>query len=80
MRKIPEACNWRLIVFAGSYATSSKEGLPQTLTPPPLMMEMVAIGLGPRPPLPVSLFCMMRTIITSRGVRVHLAKVQAMML
>ena len=56
MSKIPEACSWRLIVFAGSYATSSKEGLPQTLTHPPLMMEMVAIGLGLRPPPPSESF------------------------
>ena len=28
MRRIPEACSWRLIVFAGGYATSDREGLP----------------------------------------------------
>ena len=74
MRKIPEVCSWRLIVFVGSYAVNGGEGLPQILTPPLMMMEMVATGPSPRLPL-VSLFCMMRTIITSGGVRVHLAKV-----
>ena len=38
-----------------------------------LMMEMVVTGLGPGL-LPVSLFRMMRTVITNGGVRVHLAK------
>ena len=79
MRKIPEACSWRLIVFIGNYAASRREGLPQTLTPSLMIIEMVAIGLGPGLPL-VSLIRMMRTIITSGGVSVHLAKVRAMML
>ena len=43
------------------------------------MMEMVATGLGPGL-LPVSLFRMIKTVIISGGVRVHLAKVWAMML
>ena len=74
MRKIPEACNWRLTVFVGGYTTSDGEELPQTLTLLLLMMEMIATGLGPGL-LPVSLFRMMRTVITNEGVRVHLAKV-----
>ena len=73
MRKIPEACNWRLTVVGG-YTTSDGEELPQTLTLLLLMMEMIATGLGPEL-LPVSLFRMMRTVITNEGVRVHLAKV-----
>ena len=44
-----------------------------------MMMEMVAIGLGPGLLL-VSLFSMMRIVVISKGVRVHLAKVWAMML
>jgi len=28
MRKISEACNWRLIVFIGSYIANDGEGLP----------------------------------------------------
>ena len=73
MRKIPKACNWRLTVFVGGDATSDEEELPQTLTLLLLMMEMVVTGLGPGL-LPVSLFRMMRTVITNGGVRVHLAK------
>ena len=79
MRKIPEACSWRLIAFARSYAASGREGLPQTLTPPLMMIEMVATGPGLGLPS-VSLFRMIKTVITSRGVRVHLAKVRATML
>ena len=79
IRRIPEACNWRLTVFAGGYVASDGEGLPQILTLLLMMMEMVAIGPG-LGLLLVSLFCMMRTIITNGGVRVHLAKVWAMML
>ena len=78
MRRIPKACSWRLSVFAGGYAASDGEGLLQVLTLLLMTMEMVAIGLGPGL-LPMSLFCMMRTVITSGGVRVHLAKVWAMM-
>ena len=36
LRKIPEAYSWRLTVFAGGYAT------PQILTPPSMMMKVVA--------------------------------------
>ena len=79
IRKIPEACSSRLINFVGSYTTSRGERLLQTLTLSLMMMEMVAIGPSPRLPL-VSLFCMMSTVITSGGAKVHLAKVQAMML
>ena len=27
MRRIPEACSWRLIIFVGGYAISDGEGL-----------------------------------------------------
>ena len=68
MRKIPKACSWRLTVFAGGYATSNKEGLPQILAPFLTMMGTVATGPGPGL-LPVNLFCTMRTVITNKGVR-----------
>ena len=79
MREILEVCSWRLIVFTGGKVASDGEGLPQILAPLLMMMGMVATdpGLGL---LPVSLFRTMRTIITNGGVRIHLAKVQAMML
>ena len=74
MRKIPEACNWRLTVFAGGYAVSNREGLPQILAPLPMMIRMIVTGPGPRI-LPVSLFHAIRTVITNGGARAHLAKV-----
>ena len=79
MRKILEACSWRSTFFAGGYATSDGEGLHQILTPLLMMIEMVATSLSPGL-LPVSLFRTIRTVITNRGVRVHLAKVWAMIL
>ena len=53
--RTPGACSWRLIVFAGGYAASDEEGLPQTLTLLLRTREMVATGpsLGL---LPTSLF------------------------
>ena len=74
MRKILEACSWRLIVFVEGYATSDREGLPQILAPLLMMMGMVALGPGLEL-LPVSLFHAMRTVITNEGARAHLAKV-----
>ena len=79
MRRIPEACSWRLIVFARGYAVSDEEGLPRILTLLLMMREMVIVGPGPGL-LPVSLFCMMKTITTNGGVRVPFAMVWAMML
>ena len=79
MKRIPEACSWRLTIFVGGYAASDGEGLIQVLTLLLMMMEMVAIGPG-LGLLPISLFRMMRIVITSEGVRVHLAKVWTMML
>ena len=79
MRRILEACSWRLTIFVGDYAVSDGEGLPQILTLLLMMIEMVATGLGPGL-LPVSPFRTIRIVITSGGVRVHLAKVWAMLL
>ena len=74
--RIPEACSWRLTDFVGGYVTSDEEGPLQVLILLLIMMEIVAIG----PKLfPLSIFPMMRIVVTSKGVRVHLAKVWAMM-
>ena len=77
-RRIPEACSWRLTVFAEGYAASDEEELPQILTLFLTIREMVATGPGPRLIL-VSLFHTM-TIIMNGGVRFHPAKVWVMML
>ena len=79
MRRILEACSWRLTVFVGGYAESNGEQLPHILTLILMMMEMVAKGPSPGL-LSVSHFHTIRTVITSGGVRVHLVKVWAMML
>ena len=78
-RRTLEALSWRLTVFARGYTASDEEGLLPILTLLLKMTEMVATGPGPGL-LPMSPFCMMRTVIISREVRVHLAKVWAMML
>ena len=78
-RRIPEACNWRLTVFTEDYAESDEGGLPWILTIPLMMKEMVATGPG-LGLLLVSLFRVMKTVISNRGVKVHLAKVWAMLL
>ena len=79
MKRILEACSLKLTVCEGGCAASNGEGLPQILTLLFLMMKMIATGpsLGL---LPVSLFHMVRTVIISGGVRVHLVEVWAMML
>ena len=78
-RRIPEACSWRLTVFAEGYAASDEEELPQILTLFLTIREMVATGPGPRLIL-MSLFHTMKTIITNGGVRFHPAKVWVTML
>ena len=78
-RRIPKACSWRLTVFARGYIASNEEELTRILTFLLMMREMVATGTG-LGILLVSLFHTMKTIATNGGVRVHLAKVWAMML
>lgn len=58
---------------------SNGEGLPRILTFLMMMRKMVVTGLG-QGLLPVSSFHKMKTVIINGGVRVHLAKVWAMML
>ena len=74
MRRILEACSWRLTVFVKGYVASDEKGLPLILTLPLMMMRMIATGPDPGL-LPVSLFHMMGIVITSGGVRVHHTKV-----
>ena len=54
-RRIPEACSWRLTVFAEGYTASDKEGLPRILTIFLVIREMVAT-VSSQELLPVSLF------------------------
>ena len=79
MKRILEACSWRLIVYGGGYAMSDGERLLQALTLLLITMGMKAIGLG-QGLLTVSLFCVMRIAVISVGIRVHLIKVWAAML
>ena len=74
IKRILEACSWRLTVCGGGYVASDGERLIQALTLLQIMMGMVVIGLG-QGLLLVSLFPMMRITIISVGIRVHLAKV-----
>ena len=79
MKRILEAYSCRSTVCGGGYATNDGERLLQVLTLLLMTMGMTTIDLG-QGLLPVSLFCMMRTVIVSGGVRVHLVKVWAMLL
>ena len=79
MRRILEACSWRLTTFAEGYAASDEEGFPQILTLPLRTRRMVTTGLG-LGLLPTSLFRVTKTITTSGGVRFCHTKVWAMML
>ena len=78
-RRIAEACNWRLTIFAGGCVASDEGGLPRILTLPLRMQRMVATGLG-LGLLPVSLFHTTKTITMSGGVRVCHTMVWAMTL
>ena len=78
-RRIPRACNWRLIVFIEGYGENDEEGLPQILTLLLRTKGMVATSPSPRL-LPVSLFRMMKIVTTNGGVRVRRTKVWVMTL
>ena len=47
MRRILEACSWRLTVFVRGYVASDEKGLPLILTLPLMMMRMITTSLGP---------------------------------
>ena len=79
MKRVLEACSWRLIVCRGGYALSDGERLLQALILLLMTIRMATIVLG-QGLLPVSLFHMMRITIISVGVGVHLAKVWVAML
>ena len=74
MRRILEACRWRLTTYGEGCATSSRERLLQVLILLLMMIEMAATDPG-QGPLPISLFRMMRITIISVEVRVHPVKV-----
>ena len=74
MKRILEACNWRLTVCREGYTASDGERLLQALTLLLMMMRMVAIGLG-QGLLLVNLFHMMRITVISIEIRARLAKV-----
>ena len=62
MRRILEACNWRLTVFAGGYAANDGEGLPQVLT---LLPTMIGVAVtGPDQVLPTASLSRMMKITT----------------
>ena len=78
-KRILRACNWKLTVYEGGYATSDVEQPLQVLAPLLMMIVILAIGTGPRL-LPVSPFRVIRIIIIGGEGRVRLTKVKAMML
>ena len=74
MKRILEACSYRLTVCGGGYAASDGERLLQALILLLMTIGMTTAGLG-QGPLLMSLFRMMRITIISVEVRVHPAKV-----
>ena len=78
MRKIPEPCNWRLIIWRESCATNGESELPPILTFLLTMKRMVVIDTD-QELLPVSLSRMLRTTTMSAETRIHLPKAWEMM-
>ena len=79
MKRILDACNWKLTICKGDYAASDVEELLQVLTLLLMMIEIIAIGLG-QGLLSTNLFHAMRITIIGREGRVRLTKVWATML
>ena len=77
MRRIPEPCSWRLIVYEEGSAMNNGEGPLQTLTFL-LMIGMAITDPGQRF-LPVNLSHAMGTTIMSAEIGAHLAKAQGTM-
>ena len=73
MKRILEACSWKLIACGEGCAVSNEEELLQTLTFLLLMMEMAVTGPG-RGLLPVSLSLVMRITTMSANARARLAR------
>ena len=73
MKRILEACNWKLTACEEGYAVSNEEELLQTLTFLLMMMEMAVIGPS-RGLLPVSLSLVMRITTMSANARARLAR------
>ena len=74
MKRILGACNWRLTIYEGGYATSDVEQPLQVLAPLLMMIVILAIGSSPGL-LPVSPFGVIRIIIIGGEGRVGLTKV-----
>ena len=78
MKRILEACNWRLTVCEGGCAVNDR-GLLQILTFLLMMMEMAITGSSRGLP-PVSLSCVMRITTIGADIKAHLAKAWETML
>ena len=79
MKRILEACSWRLTVCRGGYASSDGERLLQALILLLMTIRMATIVLG-QGLLPMSLFHAIRITIIGREVRVLLTTVWVTML
>ena len=79
MKRILDACNWKLTICKGDYAASDVEELLQVLTLLLMMIEIIATGLG-QGLLSANLFHVMRITIIGREGKVRLTKVWATML
>ena len=79
MKRILEACNWRLTVCERGCAANHIEGLLQLVTFLLIMMEMAVTGLGRGLP-PVSLSRVIRITTIGTNIRAHLTKAWEMTL
>ena len=79
MKRILKACNWKLTVYEGGYATSDVEQPLQVLAPLLMMIVTIVIGPGPRL-LPLIPFHVIRITIIGRDGRVRLTKAWAITL
>ena len=73
MKRILEACNWKLTACEEGCAASNEEELLQTLTFLLIMIEMAIIGPS-RGLLPVSLSLVMKITTMSANARARLAR------
>ena len=79
MRKILEACRWRLTSCEGGYVANDVGGLPLVLTIYLAVIVIITIGLGQGLP-PVSHFCVTRSVVIGGEGKIHLTGAWATML
>ena len=79
MRRMPEICSWKLIIWREAYATNVEGELLPTLITLPMMIRTLTIDRGQRLPL-TSLSHMMKTTAMNAETEIHLREAWEMTL